>query len=99
MKGFWRGIAKGKRSHGESGLVEVVLGNVRIGGVNSRPCSAVRPRVPASRHLGTGYGEMRDLQAQDKDQCDGDENDQVKPPESLVVGLEFAAKCRLFPWW
>ena len=35
---------------------------------------------------------MRDLQAQDKDQCDGDEDDQVEPPESLVVSLEFATR-------
>ena len=69
MKGIWGGIRKGERSHGESGLVQIVLGDVRIGGVDSEAifsCLAQSNFIPPSQTwksgdeglTGTGQGSM-----------------------------------------
>ena len=69
MEGFWRGVTEGERSHGERGLVHVVLGDMRIGGVDSEgifSCLAKSNFIPPSRNwksgderlTGTGQGSM-----------------------------------------
>ena len=66
---FWCGISKGERSYREGGLVYVVLGNARIGDVDSEAifsCLAKSNFIPPSRDwksgdeglTGTGQGSM-----------------------------------------